>query len=69
MGHAYYLESYPNPTMTDLTKRLPIELLAEIVGYASALDILRFKQVGKPLLIFRRVDLTQTVLTGQSRLP
>ena len=31
--------------MTDLTKRLPIELLAEIVGYASALDILRFKQV------------------------
>jgi hypothetical protein len=31
--------------MTDLTQILPPELLAEVLGYASVLDILRFKQV------------------------
>jgi len=42
--------------MTDLTKKLPVELLAEILGHVSALDIWRLKQVRKPLLIYRRVN-------------
>ena len=31
--------------MTDLTQKLPVEVLAEILGHVSAPDILRFKQV------------------------
>ena len=31
--------------MEDLTQKLPLELLAEILGYASVPDVLRFKRV------------------------
>ena len=31
--------------MADLTRKLPLELLAEILGHTSAPDILRFKLV------------------------
>jgi hypothetical protein len=55
--------------MTDMTQRLPAELLAEILEHASALDILRFKQVGKPPLICGRISRTLTIPAGQSRLP
>ena len=39
--------------MVDFTQRLPVELLEEILGHASSLDILRIKQVKKPQLICR----------------
>ena len=32
-------------TMVDLTRKLPLELLAEILGHASAPDVWRFKLV------------------------
>ena len=38
--------------MVDLTQRLPIEVLAEILGHASAPEILRSKQVESPSLIY-----------------
>jgi hypothetical protein len=34
-------------TMADLTQILPFELLAEILGHASAPDLLRFKKVSR----------------------
>ena len=42
--------------MTDLTKKLPVELLAEILGHVSAPEILRSKQVNSPLLIYGRMN-------------
>ena len=38
--------------MTDLTQKLPVEMLAEILGHASAPEILRSKQVKSLLLIY-----------------
>ncbi|KAF9653285.1 hypothetical protein BDM02DRAFT_3265533 [Thelephora ganbajun] len=35
------------PTMADLTQKLPAELLAEILGHVPVLDVLRFKQVNR----------------------
>ena len=35
--------------MADITQRLPPELLIEILSHASVPDVLRFKQVRKPL--------------------
>ena len=42
--------------MTDLTQKLPVELLAEILGHASAPDILKTKQVRSPSLICGRIN-------------
>jgi len=42
--------------MTDLTQKLPVELLAEILGHVSVLDTLRLEQVWKPPLICGRVN-------------
>ena len=49
-------ETATESTMTDLTRRLPVELLAEILGHASPLDVLRFKQVKRPLFILMGVS-------------
>ncbi|KAF9643426.1 hypothetical protein BDM02DRAFT_1471703 [Thelephora ganbajun] len=45
--------------MVDLTQKLPTELLAEILGHASVLDVLRFKQVNR---IFRDVILASPLI-------
>ena len=42
--------------MSDLTQRLPVELLVEILGHASAPEILRSKQVKNPPLIYRGMN-------------
>lgn len=39
--------------MTDITQKLPLEILAEILGHASAMDVLRFKQVKRQPLVRR----------------
>ena len=38
-------------TMVDITQKLPLELLAEVLGYASASDLVRFKQVKRHSLV------------------
>lgn len=41
--------------MVDLTQKFPLELLAEILGYASAPDVLRFEKVKRQPLTCERV--------------
>ena len=37
--------------MTDVTQKLPLELLAEVLGYVSASDLVGFKRVKRHLLM------------------
>ena len=38
-------------TMTDVTQKLPLKLLAEVLRYVSALDLVRFERVKRHLLV------------------
>ena len=54
--------------MTDMTQKLPLELLAEILGHVSVPEVLRFKQVRGQPLVRGNTYWTQLVFVGQPRL-
>lgn len=60
--------SRPAYAMVDLIQSIPVEVVTEMLGYASVPDVLRFMQVRATAVVWRN-ELSADPLVGQPQVP